>query len=234
MVLDFSKLDRGIVRLPNTDSSKIEAFSDLDIPTSDQLTGIELRMSKVFIKDNDTWDAYPFFKYADLYFLVITIDDLGGEPYSVSIKGFSDVDDNEQLPVDRTIYYWKSDASNKKSPGQIHTLATIIKSNEGIRDFGNALSELTKTDDYKDVIKTIISTVSGGVTAIPDVIIKLAGIIGKIMGNVKDKPLITTVLSFTDINGFFDVLGRHKYNSTNRHVDLEFTLIIRDKSREPG
>jgi hypothetical protein len=53
-----------------------------------------------------------------------------------------------------------------------------------------------------------------------------------ILGNVDDKPLITTVQSFTDINGNFDALGRHPYIDSNRYDDLETTLIVHDAVRE--
>jgi hypothetical protein len=237
MSINFVNAHRGTLRVPNTDSSSIERYKSLrtcGIPTSDQITGLELRLSKVYIKDNKHPKMWPFIKYSNLYFIVSTIDNLGGEPTVISVRGFADVDDGEQLPVDKTVYYWKSKSSNNTAPGQIHFLGSIIKSNEKIRDFGNALLDLRKTDDFKDIVKSVIvAAVTSGGTLITDSLISLAGVIGSILGNVDDNPLITTVQSFTDINGNFDALGRHVYKDSNRYVDLETTLIIRDTNREP-
>jgi hypothetical protein len=205
----------------------------MGVPTSDQITGLEVRLSKVFIKDNKQPNIWPFIKYSDLYFIASTVDSLGGEPYATSINGFADVDDREQLPVDRTVYYWKANNEGDKAPGQIHLFASIIKSNEGIRDLGKTLSVLRQTDDFKNIIKAVVAAATGGTALITDALISLAGVLGSILGNVDDSPLITNVLSFTDINGNFDALGRHTYTATNRYVDLEATLIVRDATREP-
>ena len=233
MSINFLNAQRGLLRIPNTDSSSAKRFSLMGIPTSDQITGLEVRLSKVFIKDNKQPNVWPFIKYSDLYFIASTVDSLGGEPYTISINGFSDVDDREQLPVDRTVYYWKANNAADKAPGQIHLLVSIIKSNEGIRDLGRALSVLRQTDDFKNIIKTVVAAATSGAALITDALISMAGVLGSILGNVDDSPLITNVLSFTDINGNFDALGRHTYTSNNRYVDLEATLIVRDAIREP-
>ncbi len=233
MSINFLNAHRGTLRVPNTDSSSFKRFSLLGIPTSDQITGLELRLSKVYIKDNKRRHIWPLTRYSDLYFIVSTIDTLGAEPYTINVRGFAHVDDREQLPVDRTVYYWKAKDSSDIAPGQIHFFGSIIKSNEGIRDLGKALSDLRQTDDFKSIIKTVVAAATSGGALIADALICIAGAIGSILGNVDDTPLITTVLSFTDINGNFDVLGRHAYTESNRYVDLETTLIIRDTTREP-
>ena len=60
----------------------------------------------------------------------------------------------------------------------------------------------------------------------------LASIVGKYLGNVKDKPLLTWVQSFTDINGDLDVLGKIVKQKENKNVALTMTLVVRDKARE--
>jgi len=104
MSINFLNAHRGTLRVPNTDSSSFKRFSLLGIPTSDQITGLELRLSKVYIKDNKQRHIWPFIKYSDLYFIISTVDTLGAEPYTINVRGFADVDDREQLPVDRTVY----------------------------------------------------------------------------------------------------------------------------------
>jgi len=232
MELNLSDAQRGIVRLPKGDSSKSLRFKLFAIPTSKELTGLEVRLSQVIVKDNKTPHVYPFIRYANLYVITSAIDNLGGDPYSLNLKGFANVDDGETLPVERTVYYWKSDDTNK-APGAVHVLTSIIKSNQKIRDFGDALASLRKTDDFQKVVNTIITAAAGGGAAIYEALLPLVGVIGQIMGKIDDTPLFTTVTSFTDINGDFDALGRHPYPQNNRYVDIVTTLIVRDASREP-
>jgi hypothetical protein len=163
-----------------------------------------------------------------------SVDNLRSEPYVLNIKGFADVDDGEQLPVDRTVYYWEKDETKKKPPGAIHILISILKSHEGIRDPGKALASLRKKDDFKAVIKAVIAAATGGGAGIYEAFLPMVAVIGEILGKIDDTPLFTTVLSYTDINGDFDQLGRHLYPQKNRYVDMVTTLIVRDATRDPS
>jgi len=232
MKMNVTDTQRAIVRLPKGDSSRSLRFVSLGIPTSKRLTGLEVRLSHVLIRDNKTPHVWPFIRYSNLYVVTSSVDNLGTEPYSLNLKGFADVDDGEQLPVDRTVYYWKEDGTKNKPPGAIHILASIIKSNEGIRDVGAALASLRKADDFKAVIKAIIAAATGGGAGIYEAFLPLVGVIGEVLGKIDDAPLFTTVLSYTDINGDFDQLGRHPYPQGNRYVDMVTTLIVRDATRD--
>jgi len=234
MKMNLADTQRAIVRLPKGDSSRSLRFASLGIPLSKKLTGLEVRLSQVLIRDNKTSHVWPFIRYSDLYVVTSGVDNLGTEPYSLNLQGFADVDDGEQLPVDRTIYYWKEDETKSKPPGAIHILASILKSNEGIRDVGAALASLRKSEDFQTVIKAIIAAATGGGAAIYEAFLPLIGVIGEVLGKIDDTPLFTTVLSYTDINGDFDQLGRHPYPQRNRYVDMVTTLIVRDATRDPS
>ena len=236
MALNFSKIRYNAVPLPkgNHSLSLVRGRTKGIIPTSDTLTGIELRLSRVHIIDNKQPNAWPFIRFSDLYLILASADNLGGEPYLMTVKGFEDVDDGEDLPVERTAYYWKAEGDNPKPPGQVHLLVSVVKSKQGIRDLGNALAKLRGEDDFKAVVaKVVAAATTGGGTAIVDASMALAGAVGTILGKVDDSPLMTQVLSFTDINGDFDQLGRHVFSSRNRYVELETKLIVRDATREP-
>jgi len=233
MKMNLADTQRAIVSLPKGDSSRSVRFASLGIPTSKKLTGLEVRLSQVLIRDNKTPHVWPFIRYSNLYVITSSVDNLGTEPYLLNLKGFADVDDGEQLSVDRTVYYWKEDETRDKPPGAIHILGSIIKSNEGIRDVGAALASLRKTDDFKAVIKAIIAAATGGGAAIYEAFLPLIGVIGEVFGKIDDTPLFTTVLSYTDINGDFDQLGRHPYPQGNRYVDMVTTLIVCDATRDP-
>ena len=234
MKMNLADAQRAIICLPKGDSSHSLRFASLGIPTSKKLTGLEVRLSQVLILDNKTPHVWPFIRYSNLYVVTSSVDNLGTEPYSLNLKGFADVDDGEQLPVDRTLYYWKEDETKSKPPGAIHVLASIIKSNEGIRDVGTALASLRKSDDFKTVIKAVIAAATGGGAAIYEAFLPLLGVIGEVLGKIDDTPLFTTVLSYTDINGDFDQLGRHPYPQRNRYVDMVTTLVVRDAARDPS
>jgi len=234
MKMNLANAQRAIVSLPKGDSSHSLRFASLGIPPSKKLTGLEVRLSQVFIRDNKTPHVWPFIRYSNLYVMTSGVDNLGTEPYSLNLKGFAEVDDGEQLPVDRTIYYWKEDDAKKKPPCAIHILASIIKSNEGIRGAGAALASLRKTDDFKAVMSAIIEAATGGGAGIYEAFLPLIGVIGEVLGKIDDTPLMTTVLSYTDINGDFDQLGRHPYTQKNRYVDMVTTLIVRDATRDPS
>jgi len=217
------------------DSLKVKRVSDfLNLDNSglqirQKLSGIEIRMSKVFIKENGT-DYIPFIsRYSDLYFISSVIDDVSGKPLQLCIRGFENVDDCEQLNIDRTLYYWKPANENDKVPGQIHTLVSIVKSYEGIRNIGEALADFKSSGEYKSLILEVANLIAGGGTsAVQDGLVALTSLIGSVLGNVDDTPLITVALSFTDINGDLTNLGKTTYARSNRNVDLLMNLVVRN------
>ena len=233
MELNFiPTLYQDTLSLPSSEYNKAP-FTKLGIPTSDQLTGITVRLSKILIIDNKQEYIPLIIRYSDLYLLITVVDDLGGEPQTISIKGFADVDDNEELPVDRTAYYWTAKDENDKAPGQIHMVVSIIKSNDGLRNTGTAMQELQKSQDYKNIVQNIVkAAASGGASLISDGLIAVTGLLGSILGKVDDTPLITTVMSFTAIDGSFDNLGSHVLKRKNRYAEVEVSLVVRDKNRE--
>jgi hypothetical protein len=214
--------------------AEVKSYGLVGIPTSNQLTGLELRLARVLILDNKQAYIPWIVRYSDLYLLLSTVDNLGGNPQTISIKGFANVDDNEELPVERTAYYWEPTSESLKPPSQIHLVASIIKSNKGIRDTGAALQKLQQDQSYMTVIQNVVKAVAtGGASILPDTLIALTGLLGGILGSVDDTPLITQVMSFTGINGDFDKLGRHTFLRKNRYAQVETTLVVRDSNREP-
>jgi hypothetical protein len=201
------------------------------IPTSDMLTGLEIRLSDIHIIENGVTAFGPFGKTANLYLLSISVDDIGGGPQAVTVKGFPGVRDDEHLLVDSSAYYWKAVKRNDRTPGQIRLLATIIKSREGIRDIGNALVQLQKRDDYQNIVKSILSAAAPGSSAVEQALFSMASLVGSILGNIEDKPLYTTSVSFTDIHGDFDQLGEHTTKHGTGKASMDVSLTVRDVGR---
>ncbi len=202
-----------------------------DIPTSDEISGIEVRLSKVLIKNNGTPKIPPFPGLAKMYLLVLVISDLEDPVKNLDLKGFAKVDDNEELPVDRSIFYWKKSKEENKNPGQIHVLVSVVKSKEDLRNVGNVLTKVKSDSSYNSLISDLFSS-ANQVKNITDTLFNIASIVGKYLGNVKDKPLLTWVQSFTDINGDLDRLGKISFEKENKNAEFKLTLIIRDKERE--
>lgn len=213
---------------------KVDNLLEGDIPTSGEISGIELRLSRVHIIDNRTPNIGPFPGYAKVYFITIVASDVNGQGVSVDVKAFPKVDDKEDLPIDNTLYYWKKGNSAKEPPSQIHVFTSVIKSKQSLRETGKIIQEVTNDSNYKSAVKTVVSAVSSAspVGIILDVITNVANIVGGFLGKVEDKPLLSVLQSYTDINGDFDVLGKVFREYKNRNAILGLSLTVRDKERE--
>jgi len=205
-----------------------------DIKSSDELSGVEIRLSKALIKNNGTPKIFPFPGLAQFYLLIIVMSDLDEGHQSIDLKGFAKVDDGEELPVDRTIFYFKKTKETQKTPGQIHVWVSVIKSKENLRDVGSILSQIKKDKDYSTLmssVKEALTLTNPALQAI-DIIHGVANIAGKYMGKVQDKAMLSWQQSFTDINGDLDALGKNSRYKENDKVTLGLSLIVRDKARE--
>jgi len=211
-----------------------DLFEIGDIETSAEISGIELRFSRAHILDNRTPNIGPFPGYAKIYFLNMVVSDVQNQTVFVDVKGFPKIDDKEDLPIDNTLYYWKKTATNKTAPSQVHVFSSIIKSKQALRDGGKILQEIKDDEGYKSALKTMLNIVSSAspVGQIADQITNIANIVGKFLGNVEDKPLISVLQSFTDINGDFDVLGKIPKEFRTKYAILGLSLTVRDKERE--
>ena len=217
--------------------SKTKSRGDLfesDIPTAGEISGIELRLSRAHILDNRSPGIGPFPGYAKIYFLTLVVSDIQNQAVFVDVKGFPKVDSKEDLPIDNTLYYWKKTSADTASPSQLHVFTSIIKSKQSLRDTGRILQELKDDAGYQSALKTVVSVVTSATPVAPivDQITNLANILGKFLGKVEDKPLLSVLQSYTDINGDFDVLGKVSKEYRSKYAALALSLTVRDKDRE--
>lgn len=204
-----------------------------DIPRSEEISGIELRLANVLIRDNKTPAVFPFPGYAKLYFLCIVASSAGSGGYRFDLKSFENVDDGDALNIDKTLYYWKKEKPSDVAPAQIHVFTSLIKSKQPLRDVASVLSELYRDNSYKLLTATLDNLIKGA-TPLPDIsnlIFNIAGIAGKYLGKVDDRPLLTWYQSFTDINGDFDPLGKTEKTAANRYASMTLALVVRDGMR---
>lgn len=204
-----------------------------DIQTSKDISGIEVRLSNVLVKDNKTKAIFPFPGYAKVYFLTIVACDLSEGSLLLDLKGFEKVDDGDSLNVDKTLFYWKKGSGAEVAPSQIHVFSSLIKSKQPLRDVASVLSDIQRDDSYKllaGTLQNLLKTATA-LTDVSNLVFNIAGIVGKYLGNVEDKPLLSWFQSFTDINGDFDVLGKTAKQAANKHASMSLSIVIRDKAR---
>lgn len=205
-----------------------------DINDSKDVSGIEIRMLPPFIKDNHTARVWPFPGYSKLYCLIIVASDVENQlAGGIDLKGFPRIGDHEFLPINKTIFYWQK-AADSNPPNQIHVFSSVIKSKEGLRDVGKVLTSIKSDTDYKDLTSSLLKMVKDATTIglVADVITQVAGIVGKYLGDVEDKPIGTVINSYTTLRGDFDELGVQKLVYDTKDIDFNFELIVRDKTKE--
>lgn len=204
-----------------------------DIPVSSEITGIEVRLNNVVVKDNKTPKVFPFPGRASIYFINIVISDLSAQPFQINLEGFEKVDDGDGLSIDRTLFLWKQKSEEDIPPSQIHIMSSLIKSKQKLRDTGAILADINGNSQYESLVQSIANLVkiSSPVSNIGSLIFEVAAIAGNYLGRIDDKPLLTWVQSFTDINGDFDREGVLEKKAANKYASMHMDLTIRDKSR---
>jgi len=203
------------------------------IPNSQTVTGLEVRLSRVFVKNNRTAKVWPFPGFADVYLLLVVFDDLNPEPQTLTLSGFARIDDDEDLPVDKTAYYWKQSEPAGPVPSQVHVLLSVLKSKKGLRDTAAVMEQARNSDDYRSLVTEVVSVIANAPVRAAELLLQLGAVVGGLLKDVEDKPLFTQVISFTDINGDFDSLGKTPVVKMNDYVQTTLTLVVRDPAREP-
>lgn len=206
-----------------------------NIPSSDDVTGIELRMLPPFVKENGTAPVWPFPGYARLYCLTIVVSDVGNQLVgNIDLKGFQRIGDREYLPINKTIFYWQEEAKSKKAPSQIHVLCSVMKSKKDLRDVAEVLTIVKSDEEYKGLIGSLknLATDASKLTAVTDIITQVAGIVGGYLKDVEDKPLGTVINSYTTVYGDFDKLGVSPLSYPTRNVDFNFQIVVRSASAQ--
>lgn len=203
------------------------------ISNSKNISGIEVRLSRAFIIENKTKPVLFFPGFAKLYLIVTVVSDQGNIVQTLDLKSFAKVGDNEDLPVDKTIYFFKKNEDNE-SPSQIHILVSVVKSKQALRDVARVLADVKNDKEFGDLVSTMKETIknANAVDQLSNTLFSVAAIFGKFLGEVDDKPLMTWVQSFTDINGDFDKLGKTTIGRKNNFAALDLSIIIRDTERE--
>jgi hypothetical protein len=207
------------------------------IQSSADVSGIEVRLLPPLIKDNHTTKIFPFPGYSKLYCLTIVVSDVTNQlAGTIDIKGFPRIGDNEYLPVNKTIFYWQQEKPEEKSPSQIHVFTSVIKSKEALRDVGTILTSVKSDTNYQGLVGSLgkLATDATVYGTVADIVMQVAGIVGKYLGNVEDKAIGTVINSYTTLHGDFDKLGNNKISYPTRDVGFDFEITVRDSSPATG
>lgn len=202
-----------------------------NITRSKQLSGIELRIRSVYVKDNRTLRFWPFPGLANLYLLLFVVSDVPNQSIKpVQIITFPAVGDRENLPTEETIFYYL-DESGKEMPGQLHLVASVIKSKKGMRNAGAILENLQQDEEYNGLLQQLSGITRNALTmsTVIEGIKSLGTIVGRYLGKVEDRPLATVMRSFTALSGDWDQAGSRIISIPTKNVDFHFDLTIRRK-----
>jgi hypothetical protein len=212
----------------------MSAGETTDVPSSKQISGMEVRLSKAYIIDNKTAPVWPFPGLAKVYFMNIIVSDLSTAQIALDLNGFEKVGDKQTLSVDRTLFYWKKTTETPKAPSQIHIMSSLIKSKKPLRDVAKVLAEAKEDAKFKSLTGTLAKALKNAAdfNNISNVVFDVAAIVGELLGKVEDKPLLTRFQSFTDMAGNFNQLGRTDMPFSNRYAEVDYSIYIRDKARE--
>jgi hypothetical protein len=197
---------------------------------SQTLTGLEVRLSRVFIKDNHTPRVGPFPGKADLYLLVIVVDNRSASVRTITLDNFPGINDQEALLVDRAVYSWEPAGATDAAPTQLHVLVSVLKSKQRLRDTGALLAQAQASAPYQGLLTRMGGALATAGQA-PSLLLQMGSVVGSLLTNVEDKTLFTQVVSFTGLNGDFDTLGKTPHPEENQYVASTLTLIVRDALR---
>ena len=205
------------------------------IPSSRDVSGVELRMLAPLIIENKTTPVWPFPGYSQLYCMTIVVSDVTNQlAGAIDLKGFPRIGDQEYLPINKTIFYWQNSVKGEKAPSQIHVLSSVIKSKKDLRDVGTIMTEIKDDSNYQSVISTLgqIAKNAAKINVVSDLVMQIGGLVGKYLGKVEDKPIGTVLNSYTTLHGDFDTVGVQKLSYPTKNVQFNFDLVIRNKTVE--
>ena len=119
------------------------------------ITDVEMRLTEVFIFDNRDPGK------GDIYLVTVVTADLAQEPFTLAIKTFEDIHDNEGLqlgPAGLTIYR----NPQGEIPRFLDYRILVMESDQEMRDAGEVLDEIRSNDKFKTVRDNLIAMATTG------------------------------------------------------------------------
>lgn len=221
--------ESGVYQLPDSVPILSPEHVQRRLTNNKQLSGIELRIRSVFVKNNRTMKFWPFPGLANLYLVCFIVSDTPNQSlWPVRVITFPGVDDHDSLPTNETIFYY-ADENGINMPGQLHLVATVVKSKKGMRNAGAILEQLQQDVHYDNLLQKFTAMTRNATTtgAIIESIKDLSHLVGQYLGKVEDRPLATIMKSFTALAGDWDDAGTRTISISTANVDFAFDLIVK-------
>jgi hypothetical protein len=158
------------------------------------ITDVEMRLKEIFVFDNRDPGK------GDIYLVTVVTDSLAQEPFTLEIKAFEDIHDNEALqvgPAGLAIYR----NPEGEIPRFLDYRIIVMESDQELRKAGEILGEIRTNDQFKTVRDNLIAM---AVTAQPSVALLTAatdlvvGLIAQILKMNEDDQIIYIAGSFND------------------------------------
>lgn len=198
-----------VIYSPSEHVRKLISFGELPVRVSNTLramsldpsvTDIRMSLKEVYIKD--TRDPGK----GDIYLVTVVTDNLSPEPFTITIKTFEDVHDEEGLQIGPGgLAIYRNEAG--KVPRFLDYRILVAESDQEIRQAVDVLEQITSDDQYKSFRDSLVAIagVSGPATALITVAADFVmGLVAKVLRMNRDDQIIYIAGSFDDK---FDDLG---------------------------
>jgi hypothetical protein len=197
------------------------------------ICGLEINVNNVLVKNNNTPAVFPFPGYAKVYFLNLVAANLRGAGLRLQLKAFEKVENDDALAMDKTLCTWQRERPEEAAPGELHIFSALIKSRQPLRDTASVLSEVQRDGSYKLLTAALDSLLKSNTPAedISNLLFNIAGIVGKYLGKLDEKPLFCWLQSFTGITTAHEVLGKTEKAAANYYASMGLSITIKDEVR---
>ena len=197
------------------------------------ICGLAINLNHVLVKNNNTPAVAPLPGYAKLYFLNMVAANMGGTSLRLHLKAFEKVENDDALNVDKTLCSWQRNKPGETAPADVHVFSALIKSKQPLRDTASVLSEVQRDSSFKLLSAALDNLLKSktGVEDISNLVFNLAGIVGKYLGKVDEKPLFCWLQSFTGMGSNSEVLGKTEKAAGNLYASMGLSINIKDEVR---
>jgi len=165
---------------------KLMALSGLNkIPLIQQKKAVAIRLDKVLIKDLNS----RIRKKASIIVITTVSDGTKENPVMVTLDSYDNIREGCKLPMSQVMMYHKE---SEQLPSFLDGRILIVKSNQGIRNIGTALSTIKDDSQYKSAIDALVPLLAGGVLteAVKTTLNLVVQIIGNVLKTKKDDKLL--------------------------------------------
>ncbi len=201
--------DPDVIYSPSEHVRNLVAFGELPVRVNNTLramsldpsvTDIRMSLKEVYIKD--TRDPGK----GDIYLVTVVTDNLSPEPFTITIKTFEDIHDEEGLQIGPGgLAIYRNEGG--KVPRFLDYRIMVVESDQEIRQAADVIEQITADDQYKSFRDSLVAIagVSQPATALITVAADFVmGLVAKVLRMNRDDQIIYIAGSFDDK---FDDLG---------------------------